>query len=59
LFRDIKVEGPAHAPVFTVAVVGTCGQQVLGDGKGRSKKQACQAAAKVALQNLGLAEQYT
>lgn len=43
-------EGPAHAPVFTCRV--SCGDQVLAQGQGSSKKQAEQQAAKAALSAL-------
>jgi ribonuclease-3 len=49
-YHVIKEEGPEHNKLFTVEVhlVNKC----LGIGKGKSKKQAEQEAAKNALQNL-------
>jgi ribonuclease III len=44
-------EGPDHCKLFSVEVVVT-GEKV-GDGQGRSKKEAQQMAAKAALQRLG------
>jgi len=51
-YELVGKEGPDHAPVFTyrVSVSGT----VLGIGKGRSKVQATQEAARDALRSLGL-----
>lgn len=53
-YNVIKEEGPEHNKLFTVEVhlTGHC----LGIGKGRSKKQAEQEAAKNALQNLEVIE---
>ena len=42
--------GPDHAKVFTARVV--IGMAQLGEGEGRSKKQAEQAAARVAVDGL-------
>jgi ribonuclease-3 len=49
-YQVVKEEGPEHNKLFTVEVylAGKC----LGIGKGKSKKQAEQEAAKNALQNL-------
>ena len=44
-------EGPDHEKVFTVEVA--IGGEILGQGKGRSKKEAQQMAAKEALRGLG------
>jgi ribonuclease-3 len=44
-------EGPDHEKVFTVEVA--IGGEVMGQGKGRSKKEAQQMAAKEALRRLG------
>lgn len=49
-YRISSQEGPDHAKVF-VAVV-EAGGRILGEGEGPSKKQAEQAAAKVALEIL-------
>jgi ribonuclease-3 len=46
-YRVVAVEGPDHDSVFTVEVV--VGQRVLGQGVGRSKQAAQQAAARQAL----------
>jgi ribonuclease-3 len=44
-------EGPDHEKVFTVEVA--VGGEIMGQGKGRSKKEAQQMAAKEALRRLG------
>jgi len=49
-YRVIKEEGPEHHKLFTVEV--HLANHCLGIGKGKSKKQAEQEAAKNALQNL-------
>ncbi|MCI8594175.1 MAG: ribonuclease III [Oscillospiraceae bacterium] len=49
-YRPVREEGPDHAKVFTVAVELN-GKQV-GEGSGRSKKLAEQAAAKSAIAKL-------
>lgn len=46
----IKEEGPDHAKTFTLEV--RMGKRVLGQGEGRSKKEAEQMAAKEALKKL-------
>ncbi len=51
-YRITATEGPDHAKAF-VAVVEV-GGQVLGEGRGRTKKDAEQAAAAEALWRLGL-----
>lgn len=48
----LAAEGPPHDRVFTCAVV--VGDEQLGDGRGRSKKEAEQVAAHEALETLGL-----
>jgi ribonuclease-3 len=45
-------EGPDHRKVFTVEVV--IGGDRMGLGRGRSKKEAQQMAAKEALKELGI-----
>lgn len=52
-YRITATEGPDHAKAF-VAVVEV-GGRVLGEGRGRTKKEAEQAAAAEALVRLGLA----
>jgi len=52
-YRVVEAEGPDHAKTFTVEVV--LGEQVLGRGQGRSKKQAELEAARQALQTLSRA----
>ena len=47
VYKDIKKEGTANLPTFTISVI--LEGIVLGTGKGRSKKEASQAAAKDAL----------
>ena len=49
-YKVIKEEGPEHHKLFTVEVY--LASHCLGIGKGKSKKQAEQEAAKNALQNL-------
>ncbi|MGO2082261.1 ribonuclease III [Vagococcus sp.] len=49
-YELVKEEGPAHERIFYVEV--SADQQVLGTGSGKSKKNAEQKAAQVALVNL-------
>ena len=49
-YRITGTSGPPHAPVFEAAVYR--GGQVIGTGTGKTKKQAEQAAAVRALENL-------
>ena len=49
-YRLISSEGPDHAKLFTVEVV--VGEQVMGQGQGRNKKQAELNAARQALETL-------
>jgi ribonuclease-3 len=51
-YQVLQVEGPPHDRVFTCAVVVN-GEQ-LGNGRGRSKKEAEQEAARMALDSLGV-----
>ncbi len=53
-YKVIKEEGPEHHKLFTVEV--HLADNCLGSGKGKSKKQAEQEAAKNALQNLDTLE---
>ncbi len=46
-YRTVATEGPDHAKVFTVEVL--VGEQALGRGQGRSKKEAESKAAQQAL----------
>lgn len=46
-YRIVAEEGPAHDRFFTVEVL--FGGEVLGQGQGRSKREASQAAARIAL----------
>jgi ribonuclease III len=50
-YRVVHAEGPPHHRTFTVVV--EIGDQVAGEGKGRSKKLAEQAAARAAISALG------
>lgn len=50
-YRVIKSEGPDHAKVFWVEVAE--GNHTLGEGKGKSKQEAEQAAAAQALEKMG------
>lgn len=47
-YEVVKAEGPDHDKTFTVTV--TVGEEVMGEGTGKSKQQAQQAAAEAALQ---------
>jgi ribonuclease-3 len=51
-YATVKVEGPPHDRSFTAAAI--IDAEVVGTGKGRSKKDAEQAAAKEALLSLGV-----
>lgn len=53
-YKVIEQEGPEHNKLFTVEVY--LNNRSLGIGKGKSKKQAEQEAAKNALQNLDVIE---
>ena len=46
-YRLLSCDGPSHAPVFVMGVF--CGSLLLGEGKGGSKKESEQMAAKAAL----------
>jgi ribonuclease-3 len=50
VYRVIDTEGPHHDRTFSVKVL--VNDQVMGTGKGKSKKEAEQAAASVALKAL-------
>jgi ribonuclease III len=52
LYRVSAESGPDHAKVFTIDVVVR--SQIVGSGNGNSKKRAEQAAAKNALERMGL-----
>ncbi|MEN3037971.1 MAG: ribonuclease III [Candidatus Kryptonium sp.] len=51
-YRVVKVEGPEHERTFTVEVL--LGDQVVGTGQGKSKKEAEKLAAYDALLKLGI-----
>ena len=53
-YKVIKEEGPEHNKLFTVEVF--VNSRSLGSGKGKSKKQAEQEAAKNALNHLDVIE---
>ncbi|MDW8298972.1 MAG: ribonuclease III [Anaerolineae bacterium] len=53
-YQVLAVSGAEHTPTFTVAVF--VGDQCYGVGSGSSKRSAAQAAARAALENLGLSE---
>jgi ribonuclease-3 len=53
-YRVVADEGPSHDRLFKVEVL--LGDEVMGTGKGRSKKEAEQAAAKSALELIERAE---
>ena len=46
-YQIISEEGPHHDKTFIAEVI--IGEKVLGEGKGKSKKEAEQNAARVAL----------
>ncbi len=50
LYKVIEEEGPAHAKTFTVGVY--VGEDLLGEGKGRSKQEAEESAASKALEKV-------
>lgn len=50
IYKVLKEEGPAHAKTFSVGVF--VGEMILGEGKGRSKQDAEESAAKEALVKL-------
>ncbi len=52
VYRMVGKEGPDHTPVFSYSVA--CEGKILGTGKGRTKAQATQEAARDALRSLGL-----
>ncbi|MDP2727205.1 MAG: ribonuclease III [Dehalococcoidia bacterium] len=56
-YRTVDIEGPEHHRRFTVEVM--VGERVLGQGAGASKRQAQQAAARVALEALSSEGQAT
>lgn len=51
-YITVSEEGPNHARTFSVEVL--VGGIVQGDGQGRSKKEAEQMAAKMALEHIGI-----
>ena len=51
-YITVSEEGPNHARTFSVEVL--VGGIVQGDGQGRSKKEAEQMAAKLALEHIGI-----
>lgn len=55
VYAVTSAEGPAHAPTF--AVEASVEDRVVGHGSGRSKKEAEQAAARLALDVLGAPEE--
>lgn len=50
MYHLVRETGPDHQKTFEIEV--SLGQKVLGRGKGKSKKEAEQAAAKIAFKNL-------
>jgi len=53
-YRTVAAEGPDHAKVFTVEVL--VGERALGQGQGRSKKEAESKAAQQALKAIDTGE---
>lgn len=51
----LKEEGPDHNKIFHIGV--NVGNKILGEGKGRSKKEAEQKSAEAALKNLGVSNE--
>ena len=49
-YHTIKEEGPDHDRTFTVQVI--IGEEMLGEGKGKNKKEAEQSAAEIAVHKL-------
>lgn len=49
-YRIVREEGPDHSKVFVAQLI--LNQQVMGEGSGRSKKEAEQEAARVAYESL-------
>lgn len=49
-YKVVSAEGPDHAKIFTVVVM--LDQEVWGEGSGRSKQNAAQAAAAAALEKV-------
>jgi ribonuclease-3 len=50
VYRVLEEKGPAHARIFTIAVM--MGNKMLGKGMGRSKQEGEENAAKEALENM-------
>ena len=50
VYQIVSEEGPHHDKTFTAEVL--VGEKVLGEGKGKSKKEAEQNAAQVALNTI-------
>ncbi len=50
VYKVIKEEGPSHAKVFTIGVF--VNKNLLGTGKGKSKQEAEEKAAKLALERI-------
>lgn len=51
MYKVLKEEGPAHAKIFTIGVY--VGENLAGSGEGKSKQEAEENAAKVALEKMG------
>ncbi len=50
VYKVIKEEGPSHAKTFTIGVF--VNKELLGTGKGKSKQEAEEKAAKIALERI-------
>lgn len=50
LYKVLKEEGPPHAKIFTIGVF--LGTNQIGEGKGKSKQEAEEQAAKTALEKI-------
>jgi ribonuclease III len=51
LYKVLAEDGPAHARIFTVGAY--VGESLLGEGKGKSKQEAEENAASIALEKIG------
>lgn len=57
-YREISVDGPAHKRTFRISVHHVIDGEFLGEGEGKTKKDAQQIAAKNALEKMGVEAKY-